>query len=113
MDQALIQRVVEELRSNLTGRYFGKIFQLTPLSYAFDFGLRGEFLLVSVEPAGPRLYLIKRRVRELEKQAIPLTAFGQKLRSKLGGGDLVDISNDPSDRIVRLTFRINNERLVF
>ena len=59
MDQALIQRVVEELRTALTGRFFGKIFQLTPLSFAFDFGLRGEFLFVSVDPASPRLYLIQ------------------------------------------------------
>src|SRR5215217_9430063 len=102
MDQALIQRVVEELRSSLTGRFFGKIFQLTPLSFAFDFGLRGEFLFVSVDPASPRLYLIRRRTRDLEKQSIPLTAFGQFMRSRLGGASVVSISKDPLDRIVRL-----------
>ena len=113
MDQALIQRVVDELRSSLTGRFFGKIFQLSPLSFAFDFGLRGEFLFVSVDPASPRFYLIKRRLRDLEKQAGPLTAFGQALRSKLSGGHLVNISKDPRDRIVRLTFRIETEAIVF
>jgi predicted ribosome quality control (RQC) complex YloA/Tae2 family protein len=106
MDQALIQRVVEELRSSLTGRFFGKIFQLTPLSFAFDFGLRGEFLFV-------RLYLIKHRLRDLEKQAVPLTAFGQTLRSKLSGAHVVSISKDPLDRIVRLTFRIEADEIVF
>src|ERR1044071_4520122 len=109
MNQALIQRVVEELRSSLTGRFFGKIFQLSPLSFAFDFGLRGEFLFVSVDPASPRLYLIRRRTRDLEKQSIPLTAFGQFMRSRLGGAYLVDISKDPLDRIVRLTFRLDDE----
>ena len=113
MDQALIQRVVEELRSSLIGRFFGKIFQLTPLSFAFDFGLRGEFLFVSVDPASPRLYLIKRRLRDLEKQAVALGAFGQALRSKLSGGHLVSISKDPLDRIVRLTFRVEAENNVF
>ena len=113
MDQALIQCVVEELRSSLTGRFFGKIFQLTPLSFAFDFGLRGEYFFVSVDPASPRLYLIKRRLRDLEKQAIPLTAFGQALRSKLSGGHFVNISKDPLDRIVRLTFRIETDEIVF
>lgn len=113
MDQVLIQRVVEELQNNLTGRFFGKIFQLTPLSFAFDFGLRGEFLFISVDPASPRLYLIKRRLRELEKQAVPLTAFGQALRSKLSGGHLINISKDPFDRIVRLTFRVEADEIVF
>ena len=97
----------------MTGRYFGKIFQLTPLSFAFDFGLRGEFLFVSIEPASPRLYLVRRRTKDLQKQSMPLLAFGQLLRSKLGGGFLVDVSKDPLDRIVRLTFRIDDEAVVF
>jgi predicted ribosome quality control (RQC) complex YloA/Tae2 family protein len=109
MDQVLIQRVVEELRSALTGRFFGKIFQLTPLSFVFDFGLRGEFLLISADPVSPRLYLIRRRLRDLEKQSVPLTSFGQVLRLKLSGEHLISISKDPLDRIVRLTFRIEDE----
>lgn len=113
MNQALIQRVVEELRGNLTGKFIGKIFQLTPLSFVFDFGLRGEYLFVSVDQASPRLYLIRRRLRDLEKQAVPLTAFAQTLRSKLSGGYLVNISKDPLDRIVRLTFRIETDEIVF
>ena len=117
MHQALIQRVAEELRTILSGRFFGKIFQLTPHSFAFDFGLRGEFLFVSVDPASPRLYLIRRRIRDLEKQSMPLTAFGQLMRSKLSGASLVNISKDPLDRIVRLTFRSDDgaifRRLVF
>src|ERR1051325_9144488 len=109
MNADQIHAVTHELRATLTGRYFGKIFQLTPLSFAFDFGLRGEFLFVSVEPASPRLYLIHRRTRDLEKQSMPLLAFGQLLRSKLSGGFLFDISKDPLDRIVRFTFRIDDE----
>ena len=109
MHQALIQRVVEELQTTLTGRFFGKIFQLTPLSFAFDFGLRSQFLFISVDPANPRLYLIQRRFKDLEKQSTALSAFGQAMRSKLGGGHLVSISRDSADRIVRLTFRIDDE----
>ena len=105
MDHVLIQRVAEELRSTLTGRFFGKIFQLAPLSFAFDFGLRGDYLFISVDPSNPRFYLIERRLKELEKQSIPLTSFGQAMRSKLSGAHLVNISKDPLDRIVRLTFR--------
>jgi predicted ribosome quality control (RQC) complex YloA/Tae2 family protein len=108
MHQALIQHVVDELRT-MTGRFFGKIFQLTPLSFAFDFGLRGEFLYVSVDPSSPRFYLIRRRTRDLEKQSMQLTAFGQFMRTRFSGASLVNISKDPLDRIVRLTFRIDDE----
>ena len=71
--------------------------------------MRGEFLLISADPASPRLYSIHRRLRDLEKQSVPLTSFGQALRSKLGGGHLVSISKDPLDRIVRFTFRLEDE----
>jgi predicted ribosome quality control (RQC) complex YloA/Tae2 family protein len=99
-----IQAVTKELRVTLTGRFFGKIFQLSPLSFAFDFGLRGEFLYVSVEPASPRLYLIRRKTRDLEKQSMALGGFGQAMRSTLSGASLVAVSKDPCDRIVRFTF---------
>lgn len=113
MQNALIQRVIEELRPSLRGRFLGKIFQLTPLSFAVDFGLRGEYLFISVEPVSPRLYLIKRRLKELEKQSVPLSPFAQMMRSKLSGRHVVDISKDPLDRIVRLTFRVEDESIIF
>ena len=105
MNTDQIHAVTEELRATLTGRFFGKIFQLTPLSFAFDFGLRGDFLYVSVEPASPRLYLIHRRLRDLEKQSIPHAPFAQLMRSTLSGASLTHISRDPLDRIVRFTFQ--------
>lgn len=109
MDQVLIQRVVEELRDALIGRFAGKIYQLTPLSFAINFGLRGEFLFISVDPANPRFYLMHRRTKDLEKQSFALNTFGQSMRSKLGGAHVVDVSKDPLDRIVRLTFRTEAE----
>src|SRR5215212_5513940 len=105
MNQTVLQHVVEELQTVLLGRFFGKIYQLGPVSFAIDFGLRGDFLFISVDPASPRLYLIHRRTKELEKQSVALNAFGQVMRSKLSGAHVVDISKDPLDRIVRLTFR--------
>ncbi len=108
MDQALIRRVVEELRVSLADRFWGKIYQLSAVSFAIDFGLRGEFLFISVDPASPRLYLIHRRTKDLEKQSLPLNAFGQAMRSRLSGAHFVSISKDPLDRIVRLTFRIDD-----
>jgi len=104
VDPQLLQRIVEELRTNLTGRYLGKIFQLSSISFAFDFGLRGQFLFVSVDPASPRLYLIRRRAKDVDRQSIPLGPFAQLLRDKLTGSSITSIEKDVPDRIVRVTF---------
>lgn len=110
MDEQLINAVVAELRAKLAGRFLGKIFQLSPLSFAFDFGLRGgHYLFVSVQPASPRLYLIHRRVKDLEKQSMPLAQFGQMLRARLGGAELLTVEKDLGDRLVRLKLRSQTE----
>lgn len=109
MHQELIRRVVEELRSTLTGRFLGKLYQLTPLSFAFDFGLRGSFLYVSVEPSSPRLYLIQRRARDLQKASTQLGHFGQLFRARTNSCAVVSVDKDPLDRIVRLTFRCDDD----
>ena len=107
--QHLIQSIVEEVRSKATGNFLGKLFQLTPMSLAIDIGLRNSFLYVSAEPSSPRFYLIERRAKDLEKQSIQLSHFGQLLRSQLGGGRIIRCDKDGVERIVRLTFRIEDD----
>lgn len=110
MYEQLITEVVAELRAKVDGRFLGKIFQLSPFSFAFDFGLRGgHYLFISVQPASPRFYLIHRPVKDLEKQSMPLAQFGQMLRAKLGGAELSTVEKDLEDRVVRLKLRSQTE----
>lgn len=105
MNDQAIQEIVSEIRPLIIGRAPGKIFQLSPFSLVIDFRLRDHGdLFISVEPARPRLYLIKRRVRDLEKQSVPLNQFGQSLRKELANTSLRSIEKDPSDRLVRFHF---------
>lgn len=105
MDDATIAAVVAEIAPPLVGRAPGKIFQLTPQSLAIDFGLRSEgYLFVSVEPALSRLYFIKRRVRDLEKQSITQSQFGLTLRKELSRTTVSDVEKD-ADRIVWFKFQ--------
>ena len=86
----------------LVGRAPGKIFQLGPAALAIDFGLRDQgYLFLNAEPNQPCLYLIRRRVRDLEKLGQPLTTFAQVLRKELAHTRLQSVEKDPSDRIVR------------
>ncbi|MBD0369574.1 MAG: NFACT family protein [Pyrinomonadaceae bacterium] len=106
MNDETIKAIVEEIRPQLVGRAFGKVFQLSRTSLAVDFRLSdGLYLFISVDPnSGPRLYLIQRRVRELEKQSLQSASFVLALRKHLSGAVLVALAKDENDRIVRFSF---------
>jgi predicted ribosome quality control (RQC) complex YloA/Tae2 family protein len=105
MDDQTLSEIVAEIEPLLVGRAPGKIFQLGPLSLVIDFRLRDHgYLFISVEPAQPRMYLVKRRVRDLEKQSVALAQFAQGLRKELADTTVRKIRKDSTDRIVRLHF---------
>ncbi len=106
MNDQIIKSIVEELEPALVGHSMGKVFQLARLSLVFDFRAGdGRYLFLSVEPQpSPRMYLIARRVRDLEKQSLPSTSFVMTLYKRLAGAKLVALKKDESDRIVRFSF---------
>ena len=105
MNEQIIAEVVGELRSALVGRAWGKIFQLGPASLAVDFRADGRrFFFVSVEPNQPRLYLIVRVARELERAAHAPTPFALAARKALGGAVLETVTRDEGERVVRFRF---------
>ena len=105
-----IQQIVDEISPLIVGRYLGKVFQMGRPAFAIDFGLRdGRFLFISVEPTAPRLYLIKRRIKDLEKQAMPHTQFAQVLSARLNGALLTDVTRDETERIIRFTLEAQYE----
>lgn len=102
--------IVEEIKPLLEGRTLGKAFQLSRLSLAIDFRTSdGRYLFLSVEPARPRLYLIARRTRELEKESQASSHFIYAMRKQLGGGTLLSLSKDEGERIVRFRFSVTDE----
>jgi predicted ribosome quality control (RQC) complex YloA/Tae2 family protein len=77
---------------------------------AIDFRLRAHgYLFVSVEPAQPRLYLLKRRTRDLEKQSVPLSQFALALRKDLSNTTVHSVKKDAEDRVVRFAFAGEDE----
>ena len=110
MHQQTIAEIVQEAGNGLIGRFLGRIFQLSPLSVALDFGSKeAGFLFISVDPARPRIHLIKRRLRDLEKQSVASSIFAHALRTILSGGELVAIRKDEAERIVRMFFLVEDE----
>lgn len=110
MNDQTIKAIVEEIAPLLVGRVMGKVFQLSRFELAIDFRPGdGRYLFISVEPQQPRIYMIERRVRELEKQSFAQSPFALVLRKHLGGATLVSLTKDEADRIVRFSFTARDE----
>src|ERR1700692_3043427 len=110
MHQETLKTIVAELEDLLPGKSLGKIFQLSPASIAIDFHLRQDGLLfISVEPAAPRLYLMKRSVRELERRTLSPSPFVQALRAALSDAAVASVTKDDVERIVRFHFSASSE----
>ena len=110
MNDQTIKAIVEEIAPTLTGRLMGKVFQLSRLTLAIDFRSgTGHYLFFSVEPARPAIYMIERRIRDLEKQSLPSSPFALVLRKHLSGARLASLTKDEADRIVRLLFDASDE----
>ena len=109
MHEQTISRIVRELKPLLEGCVLGKVFQLSRLSLAVDFRTGdGRYLFLSVEPASPRLYMIARRTRDLEKQSQASSSFIFAIRKHLGGGRLLSLTKDEGERIVRFSFSVED-----
>jgi predicted ribosome quality control (RQC) complex YloA/Tae2 family protein len=110
VNQETIKAITAEAANLLVDRSLGKVFQLSPFTLVFDFRLReNKYLLISVEPKRPRFYLIERRLRDLEKFSQPPGIFVHALRSQLGNAQLLSITADEKERIVRFEFSSEDE----
>ena len=110
MNLATIESIIPELRSALIGRRFGKIFPLSRHSMAIDFRLADSlYLFVSAESADPRIYLIRRRVRDLEKSSSNPSPFIMQLRKRLAGAEAYAVEHRPRERILEILFSGRNE----
>jgi predicted ribosome quality control (RQC) complex YloA/Tae2 family protein len=110
VDERTISAIVEELVPELTGRTMGKVFQLSRVALAIDFRRHDSaYLFISAETARPRLYMIRRRVSELEQQSLQPSSFAMSLRKQLGGAMLLALEKDEGERIVRFSFAARDE----
>jgi predicted ribosome quality control (RQC) complex YloA/Tae2 family protein len=109
MNEQLIGEVLEELRPALSGRPWGKVFQLSANTLAVDFRTGdGRYLLLSADPARPRLHFIARTVRELERVSLSPSPFALFLRKALGGATLRALEKDEGERVVRVEFSVED-----
>ncbi len=103
MDIQLIEKIAKELNDGLTGKMFGRIYALSRQQIAIDVRPGdGRLLFISCEPAAPRVYFIRRRLRDIEKAAGGPTAFSQILRSRLGGAIVNAVDQMAGERVLEI-----------
>lgn len=110
MNESTLEAVRSEIEAAATGKRFGKIFPLSRLQMAIDLRLPdSKYLFISVEPNSPRIYLIERRLKELEKASINQNAFHQMLKKRLSGGELIAVEKWPGERVLKFDFVVADE----
>jgi predicted ribosome quality control (RQC) complex YloA/Tae2 family protein len=101
----LIKKIVPELRDALIGASFRNIFQLGTNRFALAFeGDVFRLLFISIEPSDPRLYLIRRRLRDLKKQSTHPSQFAIALEKTLVGIQVNALDQIGEDRIIEIRF---------
>lgn len=106
MNEQTVREVAEELSRVLPGQRFGRIFSLSKLKFAIDMRLRdGRFLFVSLEPQSPRIYLIRRGLRELEKASRFDPPFAAVLRKYLANTEVASTRKPEGERAVLIDLR--------
>ena len=110
MNEPTLKLIAAELSDRLTGQKFGKIFALAKLRFAIDFRLRdGSYLFLGFEPNSPRLYLITRTIKELEKQSLPDSSFVSFARKQLANSVVEEIRKVEDERILKFYLAARSE----
>ncbi|NNF00090.1 MAG: hypothetical protein HKN25_13800, partial [Pyrinomonadaceae bacterium] len=93
MNEPTLEKIAAELSACLPGQRFGKIFSISKTRLTIDFRLpAGQYLFISVQPVSPRVYLIKRKLKELEKLSSGQSSFVSFLRKRLANAVVEKIS---------------------
>ena len=110
MNEKTLEKICAELASELRGQKFGKIFTLSRFRLVIDFRLPGsKYLFINLEPSAPALYLIVRRVRDLERQSKNPSPFILLLRNRLANAVFRSIEKLEDERVVRFLFSAHDE----
>ncbi len=110
MNASTLERIRLELESVLVGRRFGKIFQLSRFELAVDFRLAdSRYLFISFEPSDPRIYLIRRRMKDLEKSSGNPSPFALSMRKRLSGATVDSIGRVPGERVLDVSLSVDDE----
>jgi predicted ribosome quality control (RQC) complex YloA/Tae2 family protein len=110
VDLATITAFRKELEPELRDRRFGSIFQLSKNDIAIDFRLtNSRYLFISVDSKNPRAFLIKRKLRDLERSSGTPGNFALTLRKQISGAEVLSVEQIENERVLLLALTAENE----
>lgn len=110
MNSETLELLTKELARELAGSRMGKVFQLSRSEIAIDLRLAGSnYLYVNFTPSDPRLHLISRRLKDLERSSGNPSPFSLTLRKRLSNGEVIKVSRRPDERILDIAFHAEDE----
>ena len=105
MNESTLEIICSKIAGSLQGKRLGKIFPLSRFETAIDFRLPdSRYLFISVEPSAPRIYLITRRLRDLERSSGNPSPFLLSLKKRLSGATLDGVEKVAGERVLRFAF---------
>ncbi len=105
MHDQLIAAIVRESAPVLLGHTPGKAWLVARATLVWDFRLpNARYLLIAAAPNEARIHLVRRTVRELERQALAPDPFLLILRKQFAGATLLSLTKDEAERVVRFNF---------
>lgn len=113
VNRDLFEQIFPELKKTIKGQRFFRCFQITDTEFIFDLKLDdSRFLLINHASSDPRIYLAKRRLRELEKTALHPSGFVQFIMNKIIFGDVVAVTSDTDLSILYIDLRVTERNVV-
>jgi predicted ribosome quality control (RQC) complex YloA/Tae2 family protein len=110
MNLATLEQISEEIARAIVERRFGKLFALSRNEIAADLRLAdSRYLFISVDPSDPRIYLIRRRLRDLEKASVNPSAFVMLLKKHLSGAEVEGVDLIEDERVMTIRFSGESE----
>jgi len=105
-----LDRIVDEIDRELAGKRFGRLFQLSANGVAIDFrGPGTRFLYVNCSPGSPLIYLIGRKLKELERASINPSPFVLTLGKYLSNSEFASVVRLENERVVRMDLSADDE----
>ncbi len=101
MNLSTLSKLLPELKRAIVGRRFGKVLRLSRFEFVFDLRFDdARYLFVSIEPASPRIYLIRRRFRDLEKLGGNPSPFVLTLKRRLTNAEVAALVQVEGERVL-------------
>ncbi|MEO7538793.1 MAG: NFACT RNA binding domain-containing protein [Pyrinomonadaceae bacterium] len=105
MNLAELEHISREIDASIGGLRCGKVFPLGPAAMAIDFYPHsGVYLYINVDPGVRAAYLIRRRLKDLERSSGHASPFVITLKKALSGKEVASVSTYPGAKAITIHF---------